>query len=372
MKILFPVEIFYPSQVGGPANTVYFLTKHLLNNGHEPIVIATDSGIASDIKRNEWIKNEAGQITYVSTGHIYFPLRQTLTSLWNLRKADAVHFSSFLFPTAFITGIAARLMGKKIAWSARGELDDFSLSYSRSRKLPVLWLLRKIIGTYPLYHSTSDEETGFIKLRFGENASVIQITNYVELQPQRSRTPTDHLLFVGRIHRKKGIENLIRGAAGSKSFRESQFGLKVAGTGSKSLIAELHSVISELGLEDRVELLGHVEGEDKAELYANAYFTFMPSFSENFGNVVVESLAQGTPVVASVHSPWKVLEENKIGFWTENTPEELSKIIDRVLQMEPAEYNGYRERARPFVVDNFDIQQNFHEWIEFYEQLENR
>ncbi len=372
MKILFPVQVFYPSQAGGPANTVYFLAKHLLKSGYEPIVIATDSGISTDIKRNEWTKIDAGQVIYVKTRHIYIPFRQTLISLWNLRKVDAVHLSSFLFPAAFITGIAARLMGKQIAWSARGELDDYALSYSRSRKLPVLWLLRKIIGTSPLFHSTSKEETEFIKLRFGKDASVVQITNYVELQPQHHRTPMDYLLFMGRIHQKKGIENLIRGAAGSKQFKDSGFSLKIAGSGPKNLIRKLRSVIKEIGLEDRVELLGHVEGDAKAELYANAYFTFMPSFSENFGNVVVESLAQGTPVVASVHTPWDVLEEKKIGFWTGNSPEELSRIIDRILQMEPTEYEGYRNRARPFVLDNFDIRQNFHEWIEFYEQLENR
>ena len=372
MKILFPVQVFYPSQAGGPANTVYFLAKHLQKNGHEPIVIATDSGLAPSIERNKWVNNEAGQVTYIRTRHMYFPFRQTLTALWLLRKADAVHLSSFFFPPAFITGLAAWLFGKKIAWSARGELDDHSLSYSRFRKKPVFWLIRKIIGRRPLFHSTSDEETDFIKLRFGTDASVVKIPNFVELPPKHARTPEEYLLYLGRIHPKKGVENLIRGAAGSKRFRDSKFTIKIAGTGPKALINQLDSVVHEVDMADRVKFLGHIEGDAKTKLYANAYFTFMPSYAENFGNVVVESLGQGTPVAASVHSPWQVLEENRIGFWTDNAPEELSRIIDHILQMETAEYEGYRKRARPFVDDNFDIRQNFHEWIEFYEQLENR
>ncbi|MBK9153289.1 MAG: hypothetical protein IPM25_03580 [Chloracidobacterium sp.] len=54
-------------------------------------------------------------------------------------------------------------MGKKIAWSPHGELTEYALNYSAGRKRPILWLLKKVMGRYPLFHSTSDEETEDIK-----------------------------------------------------------------------------------------------------------------------------------------------------------------------------------------------------------------
>ncbi len=370
MKIFFPVQVFFPSQAGGPANTVYWLAKNLRSRGFKPTIIATDQGIGPETPLNKWIVKDAGSVIYVQTRFSYFPLRQTFLSLRTFFRSDVVHLSSFFFPTAFVTGLAARVLGKKIAWSARGELDNYSLSYSKFRKLPLLWLLRKVIGTYPVFHSTSDEETEFIKLRFGDAARVFQITNYIEIAPKVERKPGDYLLFIGRLHRKKAIDNLIRSLTMSQTFMRSGFVLKIAGEGTPSYTSMLKQLVDELGLTERVEFLGHVEGVDKLSLYADAHFTIMPSHSENFGNVVLESLAQETPVVASIHTPWDALKREKVGFWVDNSPEGLASTFDKILSMDNKEYEDYRSRCRDFVLTNFDIEQNFDKWLEFYSSFE--
>lgn len=369
MKVLFPVQVFYPSQAGGPANTVFWLAKHLKANGFEPTIVSTDMGINGASSLNEWVETEAGRTIYVRTRHQYFPLRQTLISLRELYSADIVHLSSLLFPTAFITGIFARLFGKKIAWSPRGELDDYSLSYSRSRKLPVLWLIQKLAGVYPLYHSTSDEETSLIQKRFGNDARIRQIINFVEIEPMIDRKPSNYLLFIGRLNHKKGIDLLLRAVATSKEFRSKGSILKIAGTGPESYKGYLKELSDDLGLASAVEFLGQVEGIEKQRLYANAYFTFMPSHSENFGNVVVESLAQGTPVVASKGTPWRSLEDERIGHWIENDIQSLANTIDEILRMPEEEYTGYRSRARGYVERNLDIRNNFDQWLQFYAEI---
>ncbi len=370
MKIFFPVQVFFPSQAGGPANTVYWLTKNLKLRGFEPTIIATDQGIGPETPLNEWIVTDAGCVIYVQTRFSYFPLGQTILSLRTFFRSDVVHLSSFFFPTAFVTGLAARILRKKIAWSARGELDDYSLSYSKVRKLPLLWLLRKVIGTYPVFHSTSDEETEFIKLRFGGAARVFQITNYIEIAPKAKRKPGNYLLFIGRLHRKKAIDNLIRSLTMSQKFMSSGLVLKIAGEGTPSYTSLLKELVDECRLTEKVEFLGHVEGEDKLILYAAAHFTIMPSHSENFGNVVLESLAQETPVVASIHTPWEALGRKKIGFWVDNSPKDLASTMDMILSMDEKEYEGYRSRCREFVLSGFDIEENFDKWLEFYGSFE--
>jgi glycosyltransferase involved in cell wall biosynthesis len=134
----------------------------------------------------------------------------------------------------------------------------------------------------------------------------------------------------------------------------------------------LKQLADDLGLSDKVEFIGHVEGAVKDKLYADAYWTFMPSHTENFGLVVLESLAQNTPVLASKESPWKILEDEKIGFWTDNSPETLAQKIDKIIGMPAEEYDRYRQRGRAFVEENFEVRRNIERWNDLYTSLAQR
>jgi glycosyltransferase involved in cell wall biosynthesis len=369
MKIFFPLEVFYPSQAGGPANSIYWMVKNLAKHGFEPIIVATDKGLKPDFPLNRWIESEVGKAIYIKTRFLDFPFYQTIISFLNFSKADVVHISSFFFPTAFATAFAARLLKKKIVWSARGELDGPALKYSRQRKRPILWFIKKTIGDYPVFHSTCDEETQSIKNIFGDNIKVVQIPNYIEIPPMAVRSPGRYLLYLGRIHPKKAIDNLIRGLAISDAFLQSDFVLKIAGTGKPKFEIDLQELVSDLNMDGKIIFAGQVEGEEKHKLLADAYFTIMPSHTENFGMVVLESLAQNTPVLASKGSPWEILEKEQIGFWTENSPESLARAIDRLLRMDKSEYEAFRQRGRDFVIREFDIRENIGKWIEVYRNL---
>ena len=114
MKIFFPVEVFYPSQAGGPANSIYWLTKNLVEEGFEPVIVSSDKGTSPGFPLNRWSDNEAGKVVHVKTKSLSFPLRQTFLSLANFHRADVVHLSSFFYPVSFITAFAARALKKKL------------------------------------------------------------------------------------------------------------------------------------------------------------------------------------------------------------------------------------------------------------------
>lgn len=369
MKVFYPVEVFYPSQAGGTANALYWLTKNLVKSGFEPIIVASNKGIDEGVRLNEWIEDESGRSIFIRTRFLHVPVRQTIKCLRTIRQADIVHLSSVFYPAAFLTGMAARILRKKIAWSPHGELTEYALNYSAGRKRPILWLLKKVLGRYPLFHSTSDEETEDIRRVFGPDSKIVQITNYVEVHPVIERSVEPYLLYIGRIHPKKAIDNLIRAAGASQEFMNSEFVLKIAGRGREEHLSALKLLVKELGLEHKVQFIGQVEGEEKFAVLAGAYFTLMPSHSENFGIVVLESLSQNTPVVASIYTPWESLEKEKIGFWTDNSVESLSAIIDRILSMDPQEYADYRARGREFVCREFDISSHMDKWLDFYRSV---
>ena len=371
MKIFFPLEVFYPSQAGGPANSIYWLTKNLARHGFEPIVVSTGKGIKEPFVFDRWSESEAGRVIYVRTRTSLLPFRQILHSLGNFYRADVVQLSSVFYPAAFATGFAARLFGKKIVWSTRGELSPKALEFSRFRKKPVLWAIKKLIGDYPVYHATCDEEAGFIRDVFGPRAEVVLIPNYIELPPLMPRRAGRFLLHIGRLHPKKAIDNLLRSLVLSKKFADSDLILKLAGTGDPpEYRGKLERLASDLNLTKRVEFLGQVEGESKQQLLADAFWTLMPSHTENFGVVVLESLAQNTPVIAGLGSPWSVLDQAKVGFWIENSPENLAAKIDEIIDMPETEYLNYRARARQFVENEFDISRNLNKWINLYQNLE--
>lgn len=369
MKIFFPLEVFYPSQAGGPANSIYWLTKNLVKEGLQPIIVSSDKGIEPGFPLNRWVENEAGKVIHVRTRSLTFPVGQTIRSLLSFSQADVVHISSFFYPTAFLTAFAARALGKKIIWSARGELDTPALEYSKGRKAPVLWSIKKFIGRYPVFHSTCDEETEYIKLAFGDDADIVQIPNFIEIPRPVKRNPGKYILFLGRIAWKKGIENLIDAIALSDVFMQSDYVLKIAGRGLPDYVAGLKDRVTKRGLEKKIEFVGQVEGEAKQQLLADAYWTIMPSLTENFGLVVLESLAQNTPVVASKGSPWESLEKERLGFWVDNSPDELARVLSRLVEMDEREYEDYRSRGRSYVERNFDISQNIDKWVETYKRL---
>jgi glycosyltransferase involved in cell wall biosynthesis len=232
-----------------------------------------------------------------------------------------------------------------------------------------LWLYRTFISKRCIFHSTSELETRYIRQQFKHDVKIVEIPNYIELPRQARRDPRNCLLFVGRIKPKKAIENLIEAAAGSRQFLRSDFVLKIAGRGDEEYLNRLKEIANDLGVADSVEFIGQVEGEDKEKLYADAYWTFMPSHTENFGMVVLESLAQHTPVLAAKGTPWKILEDEKVGFWSDNSPESLAKMIDEIIAMPTDEYDGYRQRGRAFVEKHFDIRKNIDRWNDFYASL---
>ena len=114
MKILYPLEVFYPSQAGGVANSVHFVTKNLDKSRFSPTIVATDKGLQPNVERNKWFESEDGKVIYIKTRSLRFPLRAAWQSLRNILSPDIVHVSSIFFPTALISATASCLLKKKL------------------------------------------------------------------------------------------------------------------------------------------------------------------------------------------------------------------------------------------------------------------
>jgi glycosyltransferase involved in cell wall biosynthesis len=106
------------------------------------------------------------------------------------------------------------------------------------------------------------------------------------------------VLFLSRLHYKKGIEHLIEAVA--DLLRAGQpTKLLIAGRGSPGYEAKVKRLIGQKGLGEHVVLLGQVTGRDKVSLLQRADLFVLPTSQENFGFVFLEAMAAGTAVVTT-------------------------------------------------------------------------
>lgn len=366
MKILIPIGSIYPSQQGGPSNSMYWVASGLHANGEDVTIVSTDVMLADNIPRNVWQSTEYGKVIFLKSKWDYLPANAIKIAMKELPKNDVVHLNSIFYPFSFIIGLMAIWYQKKIVWSVRGELDEKALVYNSFVKKKYLTIFKFLFIKRALFHVTAHEENTYTKAILGKHVNTVVIPNYFILPKIVHATHHTYLSYIGRIHPVKAIENLILACSKSKIFMDSALILKIAGHDQNEYGDMLKNLVVKECLRDKIEFVGHLEGDAKEEFLAHAYFNIMPSHTENFGLVVIEALAQGTPVIASTGSPWRQLEGHQAGFWVDNDVQSLVAIIDKILQLPTDKYIEMRDNAKAYSRNNFDIYKNVGEWLNVY------
>jgi glycosyltransferase involved in cell wall biosynthesis len=248
-----------------------------------------------------------------------------------VRAADVVHLTSaYSFPT-IPTLLLCRIFGKPVVWSPRGQLQRWEGSTRPALKR--IWEMvcnRLLSPQRSALHVTSQSEAEESRRRVAR-ARVEIVGNGVEIPPvlgERAWRPDGmlRLLYIGRLHPKKGIENLLQ-ALGAL---DDNVTLIVCGAGEPAYETSLKNLVNTLGLRTRVRFQGHVEGERKSNAFRETDICVVPSYTENFAMVVAEALAHGVPVIASRGTPWKELVQRDCGLWVENDPASLVKAVTEI------------------------------------------
>jgi len=171
------------------------------------------------------------------------------------------------------------------------------------------------------------------------------------------------LLYLGRIHPIKGIDNLLAACARLNNSSNLTWSLTIAGGGKPDFVKALNLQIDELKLNRQVVLYGEADREDKEMLFQNSDIVILPSHNESFGMVIAEALAHGVPVIAGRGTPWQRLEEVGCGLWVNNDPESLAKAIEQMGRM-PIREMGVR--GREWMMREFTWKQRAREMLECY------
>ena len=154
------------------------------------------------------------------------------------------------------------------------------------------------------------------------------VPNGIDLEPAwtGARLPRT-LLVLGRINWKKGLDRLIEALP-----QVPDAIVVIAGNDEENLTPKLRALAERIGVLDRIDFHGPVSGAGKDALLRTSTALVLPSHSENFGNVVLEAMAAGMPVIVTpeVGLANDVLESGA-GVVTTNAPEALAGAISDLL-----------------------------------------
>ena len=138
-------------------------------------------------------------------------------------------------------------------------------------------------------------------------------------------TPRFIVSSLGRIDKTKAYDVLIHAfSIVNKTIPDAVLVIAGNDNGEKN---KLIMLIERLGLTKKAFIIDGIYGTEKIDYLANSDVFVLPSHSENFGNVYIESLAAGTPIIASTNTPWSDVEKNNCGKWINNTDKETATAI---------------------------------------------
>jgi glycosyltransferase involved in cell wall biosynthesis len=163
------------------------------------------------------------------------------------------------------------------------------------------------------------------------------------------------LLFLGRIHRKKGCDLLVRAFAASAA-REPALHLVMAGPDQTGWTAALKSLARELGVAERITWPGMLRNDQKWGAFYSAEAFVLPSHQENFGIAVAEALGCGLPALISDKvNIWREVESHRAGLVAPDTLAGTRALLDRWSLLTPAERAAMGAAARALFMRRFTV-----------------
>ena len=271
--------------------------------------------------------------------------------------AGLIHVHGLWMPACFLTARLARKNRIPLVVSPRGMLEPWAWRHHAWKKRPVWWLYeRRNLQSAAVLHATAPEEADSFR-RLGLANPIAVIPNGVDLpDPAEMRplpAPEDSrrtLLFLSRIHPKKGLFNLV---AAWRQARRAGWRVVVAGPDTDGHLTDVRQEVQQAGVTDDFSFSGAIYGADQWRLYRQANLFVLPTFSENFGVSVAEALAMGVPAITTKGAPWGCLEKQHCGWWVDVGVAPLAAALTEAMQLSDEVRHEMGRRGVAMVRDHF-------------------
>lgn len=372
MKVLQTISDL-SAKSGGPSTCTLDLLNGLCDI-HAEVDLLTFSSDDFLGKGNLWLK-EVSNDTKTPLG-ISANIRRALFE----SNYDLYHANALWQYCSHITCKTARSKNKPYVLSPHGMLYPTALAFKRWKKIPMLklWFNKDIMQATCL-HATCIPEMQYCR-EFGYKGPIAVIPNAVvfpegvelKVNNVRDAKGRKRIGFLGRLHPIKKIEQVLYALEILKSEGleiEKCLSFEIMGKYDDDYEQWLKCEVKRLGLEGCVEFVGFVSGKEKYDRLANLSALMVPSTQENFGMIVPEALICGTPVYASLGTPWSELNEHDAGWWKDNNPSTIAEVIKEILSLSDEELHQKGKYGRKLIEEKYEqhrvacMMKQLYEWI---------
>ncbi|EGC69453.1 glycosyltransferase, group 1 family protein [Enterococcus casseliflavus ATCC 12755] len=269
--------------------------------------------------------------------------------------------SFFSFKIVIPTILYAKKNKVKLIIAPRGELLSGALK-KKWKKIPYIYFMKLILPKNTLFQGTSAEEIKSLKFFFPkwDNIFLKNLPSPIDLQSSyhKKKNNTTKFIFLSRIVKKKNLK----------------FALDILKDISENIIFDIYGPIEDLNYWKQcseliasmpenisINYCGVVSNEDVTKVFNQYDFFLFPTYSENYGHVIVEAMVSNCPVIISDNTPWNDINIVKSGFALPLSEKELFvNAINKAIKMDQQEYNklimNNRRFVREFVYDDVSVE----------------
>ncbi len=380
MRILQVIGTLEP-RYGGPVEVLKQLSLSAVNLGHNVEVVTLD-------KTSEYFINKKGIIVHAlgpSIGKYRFNIKLIPWLIKNANRFDVVICNGIWQFQSLAIWLASRFKKFRYFVFVHGALDPwFKYAYPiKHIKKSLYWpwaeynVLRTASG---VLYTTEDEKAlarksfslykaNEIVINIGIIAPVGDANNQKELfyKEYPSLRHKNILLFLSRIHPKKGCDILLEAFSASNK-KDPLLHLVIVGPDETNWVPLLKKRAQKLGIEEKITWTGMLNGDTKWGAINAASCFILPSHSENFGVVVAESLACGVPVIITDKvNIWREIENQGAGFVSTDTVAGVEESIMSWIELSDLEKEQMKSKAKECFWEHFEINLTTKKFLEIIE-----
>lgn len=351
---------------GGVCESSFGLSCALARAGSHIEVVTSDATTGGRISSAEFAcvaqnRLKIHSFRYIFNNRLCFSLNAKHVILDVLKNSDLAYINGIYTYPVTIGARIAKQLNKPCIIAIRGGLEPWRYKQKHWKKRTFFnTILKPLLRSANCIHVTSQEEMHSC-MALGLKRPFTIIPNGINPDDFRDLPVTTVVekvwpclknkrivLFLSRLSKEKGLDMLLR-IWRRISQRHPRALLVIAGPDDRGYEKIIRKIIQDEQLSRSVLMVGNVTGQKKLMLYSRSDVFVLPSYSENFGNVVAEALVCGVPVVTTKGTPWKDIENFDCGRWVPVNEGAIEEALISLLDMSSTARATMGRRGRDLI-----------------------